>query len=1160
MAGDVHFPKVQLLLLPSAGFTDLSYNEAVVHNGPITLTDLLPGILNDSYSFPKNLTGTPFWVEHAYGAEIAEGKDFALEISAYCQKNLQGSVLFSNRTSGGTANGLIVGLDPMGRPFVRVIHNGVLKLAIQGSRVAANDALRLIKVHRKGGIWGLMLDGVPQYDLGHQPVYNGAIQHGEKFYIGCDPYTTCFVGGINQLRLTIGEARQTQLYAPSILPWPIYATDPNILFGTLSTNITTRNAAVSILLDIENAAAVSVAAVDGANNAVGSDWEIASYPAGGGQNTYRITGTAPSALADYTLVITGTTDSQHGELDRSQDYRIYNTSAGTLSPMQNLLASIGGTKLWLDANDSTTISLSGSNVNQILNKIDSMPLVAATSRPKPVLDTTSMNQNSIKFIANASSGLVPTVPIVLTGADSGSAVILGGKYVGTQLGQGAGLFQISYGDDDAREDGTAAWVLSSSLTGEDNAAVSMYDSSARQNGIGTDAVLEPGDTFVIAWTTGANRADIWVNQRLISENELAGTLGFWSSVSAAIGFIGGPQSPTGAFITMNTLIAIDKELNESDLEALMSAVNHDINAYPAVPFTTVPSDLNGYIGNPFIATTIVTDAETVEIEGTGGTNWAITPSGSSIPGEHVITGTLPATPGTLQLTITMDNNGVEGIDVYQIEVLALPTTPTVETPLNLFAQRNSSFASLLNVFSADTVSIVGSSGTGWTIEEAPENDSGNYLITGVAPDTLGSMTLTITASLYDEETELTVQTVRAFTVVVGPNLDEEPHQYPVDLTGLLSSNKITSESQTLTSANGIKHQLLIPVFAPFFGDSLLLQFYNAEGERVDAVAGVDYVSVLEQGEMSRLADSKIYSGVLVLNPTLRGASFLTYQTLGGSFGVDRRLMIEELARVSHSPRYVAWDAVTGKPTFFPVNEHYVNVQTEMVGLATLVGGLEQLRAQLGTIVEEDVAALVPHVANKNNPHGDTKAHIGLPLVQNYPPASTPEAQAGTSTQRYLTAKTAIEAIDAALPVAADTVTGKHLLNLGTLPGDDTDNTKPLTGRGVVNLLVTPVPNALNSLFDSTINQAEQPVQATPFPLTFPLFWKGIRCVNVQQFAEVVRSYTGIRSLRFDQNTGVFYFPVDVVAPALATTSSFVSAGVTPASVMSAVTLPLIMTN
>lgn len=43
-----------------------------------------------------------------------------------------------------------------------------------------------------------------------------------------------------------------------------------------------------------------------------------------------------------------------------------------------------------------------------------------------------------------------------------------------------------------------------------------------------------------------------------------------------------------------------------------------------------------------------------------------------------------------------------------------------------------------------------------------------------------------------------------------------------------------------------------------------------------------------------------------------------------------------------------------------------------------------------------------HIDDKSNPHATTKAQVGLGSVENYPPATLGEAQAGTATNRYVT--------------------------------------------------------------------------------------------------------------------------------------------------------------
>lgn len=58
------------------------------------------------------------------------------------------------------------------------------------------------------------------------------------------------------------------------------------------------------------------------------------------------------------------------------------------------------------------------------------------------------------------------------------------------------------------------------------------------------------------------------------------------------------------------------------------------------------------------------------------------------------------------------------------------------------------------------------------------------------------------------------------------------------------------------------------------------------------------------------------------------------------------------------------------------------------------------------------AALNDHIANKNNPHETTKGHVGLGLVQNLSLASQAEAEAAASNARYMTPLRVREAIEA----------------------------------------------------------------------------------------------------------------------------------------------------
>lgn len=74
------------------------------------------------------------------------------------------------------------------------------------------------------------------------------------------------------------------------------------------------------------------------------------------------------------------------------------------------------------------------------------------------------------------------------------------------------------------------------------------------------------------------------------------------------------------------------------------------------------------------------------------------------------------------------------------------------------------------------------------------------------------------------------------------------------------------------------------------------------------------------------------------------------------------------------------------------------------------------KAQLIKAVE-DVASLLLHAQNTENPHAVTKAQVGLSSVQNYAIASQANAEAGTSNALYMTPLRVKNAIDKFVPKA-----------------------------------------------------------------------------------------------------------------------------------------------
>lgn len=86
--------------------------------------------------------------------------------------------------------------------------------------------------------------------------------------------------------------------------------------------------------------------------------------------------------------------------------------------------------------------------------------------------------------------------------------------------------------------------------------------------------------------------------------------------------------------------------------------------------------------------------------------------------------------------------------------------------------------------------------------------------------------------------------------------------------------------------------------------------------------------------------------------------------------------------------------ILGDQAAFDELRNYVNTQDNI--LRGLITSLE--------------SSMNDHVNNTNNPHQTTKAHVGLGNVQNYAVASQAEAQAGTANNLYMTALRVKEAI------------------------------------------------------------------------------------------------------------------------------------------------------
>lgn len=222
--------------------------------------------------------------------------------------------------------------------------------------------------------------------------------------------------------------------------------------------------------------------------------------------------------------------------------------------------------------------------------------------------------------------------------------------------------------------------------------------------------------------------------------------------------------------------------------------------------------------------------------------------------------------------------------------------------------------------------------------------------------------------------------------------------YPFDPTGKLASNLIPAEQQILTAQNYRDFHFIVPDLAPYFVDSLVITFKDTTGNVRTLVEGVDYVCTHMFHDASLACATPIAGSISFYNTMLAGQIQLKYQTLGGIWTIDTDTIQKILADRLHNPRITTWEQVTEQPVTFPVIDHEWNL-VDLVGMSDVVTAINQISDMLRQTGSTGLAA---HLADHNNPHLTTAAQVGLGNVQNYAVATPADAQAGVRNDLYMT--------------------------------------------------------------------------------------------------------------------------------------------------------------
>lgn len=261
--------------------------------------------------------------------------------------------------------------------------------------------------------------------------------------------------------------------------------------------------------------------------------------------------------------------------------------------------------------------------------------------------------------------------------------------------------------------------------------------------------------------------------------------------------------------------------------------------------------------------------------------------------------------------------------------------------------------------------------------------------------------------------------------------------YPFDPSGTSAANRIVNEQHVITAVNFRDYHYVIPKFAPFFAESMVLRMQYPNGNIRTLTQGLDYYFSHQFLDASRACAKPVYGSISFLDTDEAGVLSITYQTVGGIWTLSASEISRILAEQMRNPRITAWEQITYLPERFPVIDHEWDL-IDMVGASEVVRAIDDITT---TIANSTGGGLQSHVTNYSNPHNVTKTQVGLGNVQNYASASKAQAEAGTANNLYMTPLRVKESI---------AIFGQQLVNAHSTRTDNPHSvTKAQVGLGNV---------------------------------------------------------------------------------------------------------------
>lgn len=313
----------------------------------------------------------------------------------------------------------------------------------------------------------------------------------------------------------------------------------------------------------------------------------------------------------------------------------------------------------------------------------------------------------------------------------------------------------------------------------------------------------------------------------------------------------------------------------------------------------------------------------------------------------------------------------------------------------------------------------------------------------------------------------------------GDNMTDIYVRLSYDPTGRNPDNLIGSEPHDLKSINGFPYKIVTMLNGGFYTRSL--RVYDEDYTKL--IFGTDYIVTYRYANVSERLGLEVCSDVVFLNPDRTGRVYLSAQMVGGDTAFSLTSIVDYVDWYNQQPDgYIPrnYDYNGNEPVWKPGEldkerwalDTYQPFNNEIYAMSRAVQGAtgpyeqdfrDQVTEDYNKFLELFNDRLDRHIEDKDNPHVDLKAFVGLGLVENYALATLQDARIGLANNLFLTPLLSYEVVDQFAMMPLD----QHIADR-----NNPHKTTPLTLDAPIKSLVDSVANN-KYLRDETVADASQ---------------------------------------------------------------------------------------